>query len=89
VQFVADSSAFDIAPGSSLSGFSYQAAFSPGQLAAAPNSGVSDAYSGGLFSDSGNIFTVETVPEPATPALLAAGAAVLFAAGWRKIQTAA
>lgn len=58
VQFVATSAADDIAAGSSLSGFSYQAAFSPAQLEAAPNSGVSVAYSGGLFSDSGNTFTV-------------------------------
>ena len=41
VQFVANSPADAIAPGGSLSGFSYQAAFSPAQLAAAPNSGLS------------------------------------------------
>jgi hypothetical protein len=87
VQFVASSPSFDITAGNSLSGFSYQAAFTPAQLAAAPSSGVSDAYSGGLFSDSGNIFTVEAVPEPTTPALLVFGAAVLFVVGWRKVQT--
>jgi len=90
VQFVATSSAFDITAGNSLSGFSYQAAFTPTQLAAAANSGESDAYSAGLFSDSGNIFTVEAaaVPEPATPALLILGAAVLVVVGQRKILAA-
>jgi len=74
--------------GSSLSGFSYQATFTPAQLASAPNSGVSDAYSGGLFSDSGNIFTVAAVPEPTTPALLAIGALTLAVVGRRKILAA-
>ena len=81
IQFVANSPADYIAPGSSLSGFSYQAAFSPAQLAAAPNSGVSVAYSGGLFSDAGDTFTVETVPEPSTLALLICGATGLMP-GW-------
>ena len=40
IQFVASSPANDITAGSSLSGFSYQAAFSPAQLAAAANSGA-------------------------------------------------
>jgi hypothetical protein len=77
VQFVASSSAFDIAAGQSLSGFSYLATFTPAQLAAAPNSGVSVAYSGGLFSDAGNTFTVQSaaVPEPSVFALLIAGLA--------------
>ena len=88
VQFVATSSASDITAGNSLSGFSYQAAFTPAQLAAASNSGESDAYTAGLFSDSGNIFTVTTaVPEPGTTALLVVGAASLCVVGWRKIQT--
>ena len=64
VQYVASSAANYIQPGQSLSGFGYQATFSPAQLAAAPNSGVSVAYSGGLFSDAGNTFTVQNVPEP-------------------------
>ena len=88
VQYVATSSTYDITPGSSLSGFSYQATFTPAQLASAPNSGVSDAYSGGLFSDSGNIFTVAAVPEPTTPALLAIGALTLAVVGRRKILAA-
>jgi hypothetical protein len=76
VQFIASSAANDIAPGQTLSGFSYQATFSPSQLAAAPNSGESDAYHAGLFSDSGNIFTVQVaaVPEPLPIAFLAIGA---------------
>ena len=74
VQFVANSSAYDIQPGQSLSGFGYQASFSPAQLAAAANSGLAVAYSGGLFSDGGNTFTVATVtvPEPSTLALISA-----------------
>jgi hypothetical protein len=88
IQFVASSSAFDITAGNSLGGFSYQAAFTPAQLAAAPNSAESDAYSGALFSDSGNIFNVTTVPEPATPALLAVGAVTLLVVGHRKIRSA-
>ena len=53
-------------------GFGYQASFSPAQLAAAANSGVSVAYSAGLFSDAGNTFTVQAavVPEPTSSALL-------------------
>lgn len=75
IQFVADAPADDITAGESLSGFSYQASFTPAQLAAAPNSGQSDAYSAGLFSDSGDIFTVQTVPEPSGQILLLVGAA--------------
>jgi hypothetical protein len=78
VQFVASSSAFDIAAGGSLSGFGYIASFSPSTLAAAPNSGVSVAYSGGLFSDGGETFTVQSTPEPSPSLLLATGAAALF-----------
>lgn len=77
VQYVATSSAYDIAPGQSLSGFGYQATFSPAQLGAAPNSGESVAYSGGLFSDAGNTFNVTMVPEPSTACLLALGAATV------------
>lgn len=75
IQFVANSPANDIAAGQSLSGFSYDAAFSPTQLAAAPNSGLSVAYSAGLFSDGGDTFTVQPAPEPSGTLLLLAGAA--------------
>ena len=78
VQFVANSPANYIAAGQSLSGFSYQATFSPAQLAAAVNSGRSDAYSGGLFSDAGNIFIVQAVPEPSGPMLLLSAATALW-----------
>jgi hypothetical protein len=75
VQFTANSPANYITAGNSLSGFSYTATFTPAQLAAAPNSGESVAYSAGLFSDAGDTFTVTTVavPEPSALALLGAG----------------
>jgi hypothetical protein len=87
VQFVANSPANDITAGQSLSGFSYQATFSPAQLAAAPNSGVSVAYSGGFFSDVGNTFTVQPVPEPSEQMLLLLGAISLWLIR-RKLRTA-
>jgi hypothetical protein len=90
VQFVANSPANYIAAGQTLSGFAYQAAFSPAQLAAAPNSGKSDAYSAGLFSDAGNIFTVQivAVPEPSTLTLLVCGATGLCLVGRRRLRVA-
>jgi hypothetical protein len=72
IQFTANSSANYIVPGQTLSGFSYQATFSPSQLAAAPNSGESVAYSGGLFSDAGDTFTVQTAPVPEPTSILLA-----------------
>jgi hypothetical protein len=84
VQFVASSPADYIQPGQTLSGFSYQATFSPAQLAAAPNSGVSVAYSAGLFSDAGDTFTVVTVPEPSALLLFACGAGLLCRIGRRR-----
>jgi hypothetical protein len=88
IQFVASSPASYIAPGSSLSGFGYNAAFSPAQLAAAPNSGLSVAYAGGLETDPGYTFTVQIVaaPEPSTLTLLVAGLAASLLAGWRKLR---
>jgi hypothetical protein len=49
-------------------------------LAAAANSGLSVAYSGPLFSDAGNLFTVQpaTVPEPTALTLLVCGATGLY-----------
>jgi hypothetical protein len=89
VQFVANSPANDIPIGGTLSGFSYQAAFSPAQLAAAPNSGLSDAYSGGLFSDAGDLFTVTAVvPEPSALTLLLCGAIGLCWTGRRRLRVA-
>jgi hypothetical protein len=88
VQYTANSPADYIAAGQSLSGFSYQATFSPAQLAAAPNSGLADAYSAGLFSDAGDIFTVQTVPEPSGQVLFLSGAAMLWLIRRRKLRTA-
>lgn len=88
VQFVASSPANYITAGQSLSGFSYQATFSPAQLAAAPNSGRSDAYSAGLFSDAGDIFVVQAAPEPSGQILLLAGATSLWLIRRRKVRTA-
>ena len=85
VQFVASAPADDITAGSTLSGFSYTAAFTPAELAAAPNSGLSVSYSGALFSGGVN-FTVEAVPEPSTLALLVCGAAGLCLVGRRRLQ---
>ena len=73
VQFVANSAANDITAGSSLSGFSYNANFTPAQLAAAPNSGVSVAYIAGILApgDPGRTFTVQPIPEPSLYPLVA------------------
>ena len=83
VQYVANSTADYIQPGQTLSGFGYQASFSPAQLAGAANSGVSVAYAAGLFSDNGNTFTVATVPEPSTFALISATALACSVIGRR------
>ena len=69
IQFSANSVANDILPGNSLSGFDYVASFSPTQLGAAPDAGVSVAYSGGIESGPGDTFTVRNVPEPAVMSL--------------------
>jgi hypothetical protein len=87
VQFVANSPANAITAGQSLSGFGYQATFSPAQLAAMANSGESDAYSGALFSDGGNIFVVQAVPEPSGQMLLLASVPILWLIR-RKLRTA-
>jgi PEP-CTERM motif len=84
VQFMASSAANDIMPGQTLSGFSYQATFTPAELAAAANSGTSVAYSGGLFSDAGYTFTVQAVPEPSAITLLLTGSAGVFLARRRR-----
>jgi hypothetical protein len=86
IQFVASSAADYITPGHSLSGFGFTATFSPAQLAAAPNSGVSFVYAAGLFSDAGQQFTVQAVPEPSTLALLMLGATGSWLIGRRKLR---
>ena len=77
IQFVASSSADDITAGETLTGFGYQAAFSPTTLSTTANSGVSVAYSGGLFSDGGSTFTVAPTPEPSAALLGLTGIAAL------------
>jgi hypothetical protein len=89
VQYVASTSAYDITAGHSLSGFSYNATFTPAQLAAAPNSGESVAYSAGLFSDGGDTFTVQPAPEPSSMGFLAVGFLGLMIVGRRKLQKSA
>jgi hypothetical protein len=90
VQFVASSPTNAITAGSSLSGFSYQAAFSPAQLAAAANSGLSVAYAGGIESGASFTFTVQpaVVPEPSTLVLLVCGATGLCLVGRRRLRAA-
>ncbi len=76
IQFSASSSIYDIQPGNSLSGFGYSATFTPAQLAATANSGLSVAYSGGIEAapdTAGVMFTVAIVPEPSALALLGTG----------------
>ena len=85
IQFVASSSAYYISPGQTLSGFSYMATFSPAQLAAAPSSGSSFAYKAGLFSDNGQNFNVQAVPEPSTLGLFLFGATALSLMARRKL----
>lgn len=88
IQFVAGSAANYITAGSTLSGFSYTATFSPAQLAAMANSGESVAYHAGLFSDSpGNTFTVQAVPEP-SPALLLLISGLVWVASRRAVGLA-
>jgi hypothetical protein len=88
VQFIANSAGNDILAGQTLSGFGYQANFTPAQLAAAPNGGVSVAYSGGLFSDAGQTFTVQPVPEPSAPMFLLSGATAFWLMRRRSLRAA-
>ena len=90
VQYTANSSASYIPIGGTLSGFGYHATFSPATLAGTPNSGLSEAYAAGLFTDGGNIFTVQivAVPEPSTLTLLVCGAIGLCLAGRRRLRAA-
>jgi hypothetical protein len=88
IQYVANSPADDIAAGQTLSGFSYQATFSPTELAATANSEKSVAYSGGLFSDGGDTFFVQPVPEPSGQLLLLSGVGILWLVRRSKLQPA-
>jgi hypothetical protein len=72
IQYSSGSTATDIAPGTSKT-FSYVASFSPAQLAATPNSGITYAYAGAVDASTPfEAFTVtEVVPEPSATSLLA------------------
>ena len=88
IQFQSTSAAFDIAPGSSMT-FSYVASYSPAQLAAAPNSGLSVAYAGAVDASLPSAeFTVQAVPEPSVVSLLMSGALGVGLAGWLKVRDA-
>jgi hypothetical protein len=90
IQYTANSSASYIPIGGLQTGFGYIATFSPATLAAAPNSGLSVAYSGDLGPDNGTEFTVApgVVPEPSSLALLVVGAAGWFCFARRKHRAA-
>jgi len=89
IQFIASSSAYYINPGSSLT-FHFVSTDTPSVLAGnAPNFpstpiGTTVAYNAGLFSQYEDTFVVQSVPEPASAALVLAGMGGLGAAGWRR-----
>ena len=91
IQWVANSAAADLAAGSSLT-FSFESAVTPGQMAGNspffPTAPVETSfiYSGAPFSDNGFEFTVVSVPEPSSVALLFVGALGISLAGWRRMQ---
>jgi hypothetical protein len=78
IQWKATSSSFDVAPGSSLSGFAFTSADSPGSVFGNsvyfPTRPVltSVAYSAGPFSDAGTTFAPSVVSVPEPTALVAA-----------------
>lgn len=82
IQFTVNSGTSFIAAGSSLSGFGFQANFTPSELAAAPNGGLSWANSGSFFNGLSERFTVTgpAAPEPGAPILLVCGGAGLWLA---------
>ena len=89
VQWVAGASS-RLAPGASLTGFSFDSSMSPEQLmgdsafySTTPVT-TTFVYSGAPFSDAGFKFEVSAVPEPSSLALLAAGALVVGVALARK-----
>jgi hypothetical protein len=87
IEFYATSPTYDIQPGHSLSGFSYTASYSPSTLAGDSAAAYSDAYTAGIESDNGVIFTVTTVvPEPSLAALSGIGALGLAVARWRRLR---
>lgn len=90
IEFFASSSIFDIQPGSSLSGFSYTATFSPATLAGTPAAAYSYAYLGAIEGDAGKFFSVTTVvPEPSTTAIFGMSALGLALGRWRRLRAKA
>jgi hypothetical protein len=87
IQFQSTAAGFDIAPGASMT-FSFVASFSPAQLAAAPNSGLSVAYAGVVDASAPNgNFTVQPAPEPSELSLLLAGSIVACWVGFQRIKS--
>lgn len=91
IQWVAGSSASDLAAGSSLT-FSFESAVTPAEIAgnspffAHPPEGTAFIYSGAPFSDGGVEFVVVSVPEPSSVALLLAGALGISFMGWHRVK---
>jgi hypothetical protein len=85
IEFFASSPASYIQPGTTLSGFSYTASFSPSTLASSPAAAYSYAYLGGIEGDPGTFFSVTTVvPEPSVAALFGISALGFGLTRWRK-----
>ena len=85
IEFYASSPTYYIQPGTTLSGFSYTANFSPATLASSPQAAYSYAYQGSIEGDPGTFFSVTTVvPEPSVAALFGVSALGLGLARWRR-----
>jgi len=90
IEYAASSSAYDLAPGSSLN-FQFASTDTPAALAGnSPHDpsypvGTSFLYEGAAFSDAGYEFVVQSVPEPSSLGLLTAGLLGLALAGRRKL----
>lgn len=91
IQWVASSSASDLAAGSSLS-FSFESAVTPTEIAgdspffAQPPEGTAFIYSGAPFSDAGVELVAVSVPEPSVLGLLVVGALGVSFTGWRRMK---
>jgi hypothetical protein len=77
------SSGTPLAPGQSIQ-FTYAASFTPAQLTG--DAGYSYVYSGGIEGDAGAFVNIQTVPEPSSLGLLAAGILGLALASRRKLR---
>ncbi len=81
IQYV--STGAGLAPGQSIQ-FNYVASFTPAQLTGI--TGYSYVYSGAIEADPGAFVNIQTVPEPASLGLWAAGFLGLALAGRRKLR---